>query len=1246
MKKTAQLLLLVLILISNRTFPQNLLNDYPGIPIITRLPDWEWTQNHTDLVDSMKKAGVDFVTLMVEDSNFTPQMNFITAESLKVIPHKSRGLNYIRYYTDAKYSIWEAEGTPPEISEAMLEYSTKCEVIDSGYVSYVKVISDSADTTFEMIYGPYYDQQVYEITPADTFDFARYTTIFRLKLEKNENYPDTTSVENIFDPICKLQITQSYVSTSPDWNLPCTYLIKDSLITRGQFQQLNNFIDFSFNNYILDCDSCQSPPPSSPPPQHQIYATDNSVEDIDLDGLKKRHYIQFKVVWLGNPRYLLSVDKVTVYDDKGFELIEDDPLLAQTLIQDQIETLSPTYDSYLAGWLGIDEPVSIDNFAPIKKVIEILNNYSSNARPLWLALMGRWDGVWENRNNIFGTYHLSPWSEMKKRIGNMNIWQDAYYLDYPWNDTSCINCTEPWYGQNIRIAAELNYKQAQILNPNFGVSIQCGEIHIPGVAEQRNIWGYELLYETNLALLYGAKYIDLYTYFAMCDTDGYNCTGTIRGIVDSYRGNYYHTNKYDTLRYIINPRLKGLFGKTLKSVQPIEQHLAFNFQPIRYLNGFQIGALPKGELPDDNDFDLGFFGKDDKEYFMFIRRYYNTWTNPVFIDVDREHFEYNNIKVVDCVKDTSFTLGENEKIIFDGGIGDARLYGLMPVVKYGGTIAYTDTVTDEILKGPLTIASGATLYVNGEYYAYANITIEQGGSLVVLPGSSLYFYDSTSLFNKGNLIANGTAQDSILISFGWPNANKNNGIKLERSSTTNELTYCKITNAYHGIEIDSVTPTIEYNRIYGNYDGMYLLNSDYEFTTYEGTKIWHNTIHNNTDAGIRLIESSPWIAGNDISGNWAGVRCLVSSGAYFGEVGEPGCNGIAGNIYGVYSWGSNVLLGVESEPIVAGFNTIYNTQYDLIADHGSYIEAEYNCFPDFDESKFLRLDSSMIDASLEPNCMQIGWKVATNNGTPVKMLGKGTIPIEGENNLLKKAWKYFLAGKKYSARELCKEIITTNHNSKTAPLALDLLITTFSKSKDSIKLYLNSITSNNPQGYLFAYTKLKLADLVKDNYISKIDNVISTYSNTGINELALFKKFIYFFFEMKDKNQAIQVSQQMTSSIPNSELTKEVKSLLGNSVLPKKEENTTSVPKEYFLGNYPNPFNPVTTIRYSLPKAEKVNISVYDILGRKVKELVNEEKEAGRYEIQFNANNLASGCYFYRIITKDFVKTMKMLMLK
>lgn len=92
--------------------------------------------------------------------------------------------------------------------------------------------------------------------------------------------------------------------------------------------------------------------------------------------------------------------------------------------------------------------------------------------------------------------------------------------------------------------------------------------------------------------------------------------------------------------------------------------------------------------------------------------------------------------------------------------------------------------------------------------------------------------------------------------------------------------------------------------------------------------------------------------------------------------------------------------------------------------------------------------------------------------------------------------------------------------------------------------------------------------------------------------------------------------------------------------------NVSELPPTYFISNFPNPFNPTTVIKYSIPKPERVNISVYDVLGSKVKELVNEEKEAGTHEAQFDASNLSSGIYFYRITTKDFLKTMKMLMLK
>ena len=82
------------------------------------------------------------------------------------------------------------------------------------------------------------------------------------------------------------------------------------------------------------------------------------------------------------------------------------------------------------------------------------------------------------------------------------------------------------------------------------------------------------------------------------------------------------------------------------------------------------------------------------------------------------------------------------------------------------------------------------------------------------------------------------------------------------------------------------------------------------------------------------------------------------------------------------------------------------------------------------------------------------------------------------------------------------------------------------------------------------------------------------------------------------------------------------------------------------MQNYPNPFNPSTTINYQLPKDGFVTLIIYDILGREVKTLVNEYKAQGRYEVNFNASNLASGVYIYRIKVNDFSTSKKLLLMK
>lgn len=95
------------------------------------------------------------------------------------------------------------------------------------------------------------------------------------------------------------------------------------------------------------------------------------------------------------------------------------------------------------------------------------------------------------------------------------------------------------------------------------------------------------------------------------------------------------------------------------------------------------------------------------------------------------------------------------------------------------------------------------------------------------------------------------------------------------------------------------------------------------------------------------------------------------------------------------------------------------------------------------------------------------------------------------------------------------------------------------------------------------------------------------------------------------------------------------------------QDLVNNLPNEIQLHqNYPNPFNPVTTIRYELSSNVHVNLSVYNVLGQKVSELVNEQKGSGYYEINFNASRLSSGTYVYRLEAGDRVLTHSMLLIK
>ncbi|HSD64153.1 MAG TPA: T9SS type A sorting domain-containing protein, partial [Ignavibacteriaceae bacterium] len=103
----------------------------------------------------------------------------------------------------------------------------------------------------------------------------------------------------------------------------------------------------------------------------------------------------------------------------------------------------------------------------------------------------------------------------------------------------------------------------------------------------------------------------------------------------------------------------------------------------------------------------------------------------------------------------------------------------------------------------------------------------------------------------------------------------------------------------------------------------------------------------------------------------------------------------------------------------------------------------------------------------------------------------------------------------------------------------------------------------------------------------------------------------------------------------------------GSFTYSKEVEIDVNNPLQFTLSqNYPNPFNPITKIKYSVPSDGQVSLTVYNAIGQKVSELVNGEVKVGSYEVSFDASDLSSGVYLYKIQANGYTSTKKMILLR
>jgi len=190
-------------------------------------------------------------------------------------------------------------------------------------------------------------------------------------------------------------------------------------------------------------------------------------------------------------------------------------------------------------------------------------------------------------------------------------------------------------------------------------------------------------------------------------------------------------------------------------------------------------------------------------------------------------------------------------------------------------------------------------------------------------------------------------------------------------------------------------------------------------------------------------------------------------------------------------------------------------------------------------------------------------------------------------------------------------------------------------------------------------------DNVLDNRIDKLQPTFNLVNNSeeilttstesySINSGRLEETRQQFAMSVNeiDNKQVLQAAIRLNGLIPKKGTFASLGHIFDYTTLETKENegkiaiSETEQIKELSIQNYPNPFNPITIIRYQMPKDEFVTLRVYDILGREITTLVNEEKPAGTYSVNFNASNLASGIYFYKISAGNFSQTKKMLLLR
>ncbi|MFU8861404.1 MAG: S8 family serine peptidase [Cyclonatronaceae bacterium] len=641
---------------------------------------------------------------------------------------------------------------------------------------------------------------------------------------------------------------------------------------------------------------------------------------------------------------------------------------------------------------------------------------------------------------------------------------------------------------------------------------------------------------------------------------------------------------------------------------------------------------------------------------------------------------YNDIQGETSHEFGILTIPSDKVVVIDGtytGFGStwAKLYVNGRLVITEGT-SMSQVALDIKNGGEVIIAKDANL-------SGVPVTIETGGAVEIRPGATLT-NSEVIVENGGELLARGSSTDKITFN--------GKGIVFENGSG-GEVSYAEIRNAATGIQLTGTGTNVQILdnlienctiglKVYqsnalvaGNIieNNAYGINAEFVSSAaeYENNKVRYNSVRD-----LFLNASSMWITHSVFAGNGGNQVLINDGGPGFSE--SPGLEG-----YNVIAQGAGPMLRAQNGATVfmgysidGGYNSFYGTDLPHIyAQNHSGVYADRNYWDggpgNHADGTSWVLDRYPLGSDPNPpyyqNILASRQSGASGSLPSISDTDTGSGPpvalIEALHLGMERNYEEALA-------ELARFMEQQRH-SEYAPLALfgyHALVhrmigeagsdTGRQSLQNSLTAFLQIWRDQGQTDPLWPFAVRLLArdalmtgnnEEGRDHYLSLTDHVSDEPSHVL---LASYNLFGYYLEIERDADKALHYLDRLVEDYPEDDLTltalATAQALLDTMKSPdaERDEAGQEITELVLHAAYPNPFNPAASIRYSLPEAGTVRLAVYDMLGRRVAELVNGPLEAGSHTADFDGSRLASGVYVYRLQSGGQVLTGKMMLVK